>query len=127
MKLRIKIEGKTYDVDVEVLDAQESAPDYPPYPPVQPTFAPAALPEPLINSQVDVEVNPKECRSPVMGMVIRVNVEPGQSVSPNELVVVLESMKMEMQVTAAHGGVVKNVLVAPGAAVKVNQVMVEFE
>ena len=127
MKLRIKIEGKTYEVDVEVLDAQESAPDYPPYPPVQPTFAPTALPEALISSQADLADNPKECRSPVMGMVIRVNVEPGQSVSPNELVVVLESMKMEMQVTAPHGGAVKNVLVAPGAAVKVNQVMVEFE
>jgi len=41
-------------------------------------------------------------------------------------VVVLESMKMEMQITKSQGGVVKRVLVAPGAAVKVDEVMVEF-
>jgi len=33
LRLRIKIEGKTYEADVEILDAQESAPEYPPYPP----------------------------------------------------------------------------------------------
>ena len=127
MKLRIRIEDKTYDVEVEVLEEQESAPEYPPYPPVQPTFAPATLPESLINSRTDVEENLKECRSPVTGMVIKVNVEPRQLVQPNEAVIVLESMKMEMQITAPQGGIVKNVLVAPGSAVKVNQIMVEFE
>lgn len=127
MKLRIRIEGKAYEVDVEVLDAQESAPEYPPYPPVQPTFAPATLPEPIISSQTDIAENPKECRSPVTGMVIKVNVELGQAVPPNEVVVVLESMKMEMQINSVQGGIVKSVQVAPGAAVKVNQLMVEFE
>lgn len=127
MKLRIRIEGKTYDVDVEVLDAQESAPEYPPYPPAQPTFSPAALPDPLIISHADLAENPKECRSPVTGMVVKVNVAPGQTVPPNEVVVVLESMKMEMQISSAQGGTVKSVLVAPGAAVKANSLMVEFE
>ena len=127
MKLRIRIEGKTYDVEVEVLEEQESAPDYPPYPPVQPTYSPATLPEPLIKPRTDLEENSKECRSPVTGMVIKVNVVPGQLVPPDEVVIVLESMKMEMQITAPEGGIVKNVLVAPGSAVKVNQLMVEFE
>ncbi|HEY1576547.1 MAG TPA: biotin/lipoyl-containing protein [Terracidiphilus sp.] len=127
MKLRIRIEGKTYDVEVEVLDGQESAPEYPPYPPVQSVFAPATLPEPPISAKTDIEENPKECRSPVTGMVIKVNVETGQTVLPNEVVIVLESMKMEMQIAAPQGGIVKNVLVAPGAAVKVSQIMVQFE
>jgi biotin carboxyl carrier protein len=56
-----------------------------------------------------------------------VNVEAGQIVDPNAVIIVLESMKMEMQITAPVGGVVKSVLVAPGTAVKVNQLMVEFE
>jgi len=42
-------------------------------------------------------------------------------------VIVLESMKMEMQITAPQAGLVKNVLVTPGASVKVNQLLVEFE
>jgi methylmalonyl-CoA carboxyltransferase small subunit len=127
LRLRIRIDGKTYEAEVEILDAQESAPEYPPYPPVQSTFATATLPTPASISQPDVDANEKECRSPVNGMVIKVNVEPGQTAEPNSVVVVLESMKMEMQITTPYGGVVKSVHVTAGAAVKVNQLMVEFE
>ena len=124
MKLRIKIDGKTYEAEVEILDAQESAPEYPPYPPAQPTFVSAALPEP---AQAQAERNnERECRSPVTGMVIKVNVEAGQEVQPDEVLVVLESMKMEMQITAPKGALVKRVFVAPGAAVKADELMVEF-
>jgi biotin carboxyl carrier protein len=127
LKLRIKIDGKAYDVEVEILDAQESAPEYPPYPPVRPSFVPATLPDQSSSSQSYTHEDEKECRSPATGMVIKVNAEVGRTVEPNSVVVVLESMKMEMQITAPHGGLVKNVLVAPGAAVKVNQLMMVFE
>lgn len=128
MKLRITIDGKTYEADVEILDPQANAPEYPPYPPAQPAFVPASLPEPQIAAQAeDAGASEKECRSPVMGMVTKVNAERGQSVEANEVVIVLESMKMELQITAPHAGVVKGVLVSPGTAVKVNQLMVEFE
>jgi len=40
---------------------------------------------------------------------------------------VLEAMKMETNVTAVAAGKVKNVRVAQGDPVKVNQVVVEFE
>ena len=72
-------------------------------------------------------VNAKECRSPVTGMVIKVYVEPGRTVEANEVLVVLESMKMEMQITAPHAGVVKSVLVTQGSSVKTEQLLVEFE
>ena len=127
MKLRIKIEGKTYEAEVEILDAQESAPEYPPYPPIQPRFVPAELPKPSNNLQPSTDPNHKECRSPVTGMVMKVDVEVGQRVEPDAVVLVLESMKMEMQITTAVGGVVKSVLVTQGSTVKVNQLMVEFE
>jgi methylmalonyl-CoA carboxyltransferase small subunit len=127
LKLRIKIEGKTYEAEVEILDSQESAPEYPPYPPIQPTFVPAELPKPSSDLPGSTDSNHKECRSPVTGMVMKVDVEVGQTVEPDAVILVLESMKMEMQITAAVGGVVKSVLVTQGAAVKVNQLMVEFE
>jgi biotin carboxyl carrier protein len=41
--------------------------------------------------------------------------------------VVLEAMKMETSVTAPIAGKVKSVKVVPGEAVKLNQVLVEFE
>jgi methylmalonyl-CoA carboxyltransferase small subunit len=63
----------------------------------------------------------------VAGVVIKVNVEPGQAIQANDLMMVLEAMKMETNVTAPVAGKVKSVKVAQGDAVKVNQVVVEFE
>jgi len=125
LRLRIRIDGKTYEAEVEILDSEESAPEYPPYPPAQSTFIPATLPEPAIHNRAERD-DDRECRSPVSGVITQVNVEPGQSVQPNEVVVVLESMKMEMQITAKRGGLVKRVLVSPGATVRVDELMVEF-
>ena len=128
LKLRITIDGKTYEAEVEIVDAGESAPEYPAYPPVSPEFVLAALPDPVNTRATAAQVvNGKECRSPVTGMVIKVNAEPGQEVQANEVLVVLESMKMEMQITAPDAGIVKSVLVAQGSSVKSDQVMVEFE
>ena len=128
MKLRITIDGKAYEAEVEILEAAESAPEYPPYPPASTAFVPAALPEPTTAPQsADIESSEKECRSPVTGMVIDVLVEPGQTVAPDQVVMVLESMKMEMQITAPQAAVVKSVLVTSGSSVKINQLLVEFE
>jgi methylmalonyl-CoA carboxyltransferase small subunit len=69
----------------------------------------------------------KICRSPVTGLVIKVNVEPGQTVAQNDLLMVLEAMKMETQVTAMHAGTVKSVNVVAGNSVKVHQTLIEFE
>lgn len=130
MKLQIGIDGKTYEVEVEVLedDAIQRQPNYGPYPVVPSTVsatAPAAATHPPpAQENVDEE---KLCRSPVAGVVIKVNVVAGQSIQANDLIVVLEAMKMETNVTAPGTGKVKSVRVSPGDAVKVNQVVVEFE
>ena len=61
------------------------------------------------------------------GLVIRVYVEPGQVVEANDLLMVLEAMKMETQVTAQCTGIVKSVNVTPGKSVKLHQTLIEFE
>ena len=128
MKLRITIEGKAYEAVVEILDAEGSAPEYPPYPPAPLASDPVDPSEMPVAVQTSaVEGNDKECRSPVTGIVIKVAVETGQMVQPNDAVMVLESMKMEMQITAQRAAVVKNVLVSEGTPVKANQLLVEFE
>ena len=130
MKLQIGIDGKTYEVEVEVLedDAVQRHPNYGPYPAVPSTVS-AAAPAPRTEAPAAEEnVNEEKlCRSPVAGVVIKVNVEAGQSIQANDLIVVLEAMKMETNVTAPGTGKVKTVRVAQGDAVKVNQVVVEFE
>lgn len=126
MKLRITIDGKAYDAEVEIVESGESAPEYPAYPPPPAAFVPPS-PPPVDTRTEDSIGDGRDCRSPVTGMVIKVNVEPGQTVQLDDVILVLESMKMEMQIAARPAGVVKAVLVAPGSSVKVNQVLVEFE
>jgi biotin carboxyl carrier protein len=128
LKLRITIDGKVYEAEVEILEAEDSAPEYPAYPAAPPAFVPASALEPAVApQQAEADDNDNECRSPVTGMMIAINVEPGQAVQPKDVVAVLESMKMEVQVTAPRAGVVKTVLVTPGSSVKANQLLVEFE
>ena len=130
MKLKIGIDGKAYEVDVEVLedDAAPMGGYIPPHGPattVQPI--PAAVshsPTTVVDENVD---EAKVCRSPVAGVVIKVNVKPGQQLQPNDLMIVLEAMKMETNVTAPVAGKIKKVNVAEGDGVKVHQVLVEFE
>jgi len=130
LKLQIRIDGKTYEVDVEVLeDDAVRPPGYlPPFPgsatvPSLPAPA-AARSAPTAPQQVNES---KVCRSPVAGVVLRVNVQAGQQLQPNDLMLVLEAMKMETNVTAPVAGKVKALAVGAGDAVKVNQVLVEFD
>ncbi len=130
MKLQIKIDGKTYEVEVDVLEEEESPPaaSYVSYQPV------SATPQSMVfNTQKrgagakrDASAE-KTYRSPVTGIVIKVNVKVGQLVQANELIMVLEAMKMETSITAHQPGKVKSVSVVSGDSVKVNQVLVEFE
>ena len=131
MKLQITINGKTYEAEVEVL-ADDEIPHRPGYPPYQPVpAAPQSVSLPGAHTQTQVTEgithDEKICRSPVMGLVIKVNVKPGQSVQAGDLMMVLEAMKMETNVTAPRTGMVKSVHAAPGDSVKLNQIVVEFE
>ena len=61
------------------------------------------------------------------GKIVRVMVEPGQQVEEGEPVCVLEAMKMENELHARQGGVVRAVHVKPGDDVEKDQVLVEME
>jgi len=130
MKLQILIDRRMYEVEVEV--AEE---DYPPRPqdnrplPATATIQSTVLrtpPKPGSSLEAGVD-EAKLCRSPLAGIVVRVLVVPGQELQVNDLMVMLEAMKMETAVTAPVAGKLKSVNVAPGDSVKANQVLVEFD
>jgi biotin carboxyl carrier protein len=58
--------------------------------------------------------------------VLSVSVEPGDQVSVGDVVVVLESMKMEIPVIAEADGTVRSVKIAPADVVQDGDVMVEL-
>ena len=59
----------------------------------------------------------------IPGMVSKVTVKPGDTVEENQVIAVIEAMKMETSITAPHAGTVKEVLVAPGQAVKAKELL----
>ena len=63
-------------------------------------------------------------RSEITGSVWKVEVAVGQSVAEGDTLVIVESMKMEIPVTAPAAGVVKDVLVGQGDMVEDGQCVV---
>jgi 3-methylcrotonyl-CoA carboxylase alpha subunit len=60
------------------------------------------------------------------GRIVKIAVEPGQLVRPNEPLVVLEAMKMEHVVEAPHAGTVREVCVAVGEQVAAGAVLLDL-
>jgi methylmalonyl-CoA carboxyltransferase small subunit len=67
------------------------------------------------------------CRSPVSGIVVRIAVQPGQTLQVGDILLVLEAMKMETNITAPVPGKVAVIKVDPGESVQAGQILVEFE
>ena len=127
MKLRINIDGKDYEVDVDVAE-QESAASHPRFQSVE--SAAIQAPRTAAPAAVAVETNVKEdkvCRSPVSGIVASVAAQPGQTLQVGDVLLVLEAMKMETQVSAPVSGKVAAIKVKAGDSVQSGQVLVEFE
>jgi methylmalonyl-CoA carboxyltransferase small subunit len=128
LKLKIAVDGKTYEVDVEVAEDEHPSYAHQPYHP--PSVSLPAPPPPVVGPVAGGNGNVAEdkvCRSPIAGTVVRVNVHPGQSLQTNDPMMVLEAMKMETNITAPVAGKVKNITVNSGDAVQMNQILVEFE
>jgi len=68
-----------------------------------------------------------DVKSQISGTVWQVLVEVGQDVSEEEDLLILESMKMEIPVSAPQDGKVSEVLVKPGQAIQEGQVLVKLD
>ena len=135
MKLRVRVNGVDYEVEVEILEdvggaaappprpAAPVATPMPPRPPVAPVAPAASAPAPAAAPAA----GGKTLNSPIPGTVVEVKVSPGQTVSQDETVLVIDAMKMNTPVAAPHAGKVKEVLVKQGDPVKMGQPLVTFE
>ena len=65
--------------------------------------------------------------APMPGLIVRVNVAPGDVVHAGQGLVVMEAMKMENELRAAAAGTVRAVHAAPGSAVNKGAVLVELD
>ena len=123
-KLRITVDGKTYEVEVEILGSRISsvAPVAPavaapaPAPVVAPA-APAPAAKPAVAQAGDVAC-------PLAATIVSVAVKEGQQVKAGDLLVMLEAMKMNTPVNAVVDGTVTKVYVSAGQSVQEGEPLV---
>lgn len=136
MKLRVTVQERVYEVEVEVLE-DRGAPGQPPVAPAaprlqsspvaasagmaaQPSMASTPIPSsPGSSGAADVS-------SPVAGTIVGVKVKAGDSVSAGDTLVVLEAMKMESNIASPGQGTVREVLVKQGDLVSAGQLLVRL-
>lgn len=63
----------------------------------------------------------------MVGKILKVEKQVGDRVEEDDVVIVMEAMKMEIPVIAPAAGVVKEIKVAPGQAVEAEQVLAVIE
>ena len=70
---------------------------------------------------------PAPVRAPMPGLIVRVNVEPGDRVQAGQGLVVMEAMKMENELRTTAAGTVKAVHARAGSAVEKGALLIELE
>lgn len=65
--------------------------------------------------------------APMTGTIKEVLVHVGDTVQENEQIIMMEAMKMDIEVVAPQGGKVAEIMVAPGDSVKENQTVLRIE
>ena len=131
MKYIAKVNGKTYEVEVERADRGYAPIPRSTYtgeaepakaaPAPAPTPAPASTPAPAPAQAAagDTPVN-----SPMPGSVFKIVTREGQSVTAGETLLILEAMKMEIEVAAPTAGTVKQIAVSEGNTIETDQLLV---
>ncbi|NJP06530.1 MAG: biotin/lipoyl-binding protein [Chloroflexaceae bacterium] len=138
-KLRVTVNGVSYDVEVEVLEDDDegmgygyqltslpSAPATPMARPAAPAAAPTASAPAARPSAPSGGGDSKVLTSPIAGIIVEIKVKEGSTVKENDPLVVIEAMKMNTNINSDVAGTVKEIKVKPGDGVQQGQVLMTF-
>jgi acetyl-CoA carboxylase biotin carboxyl carrier protein len=68
-----------------------------------------------------------EVRSEIYAVVSKIEVSPGADVAADEVLMILESMKMEVPVTAPAAGRIRSIAVAEGESVQEDDLLMVLD
>ena len=106
----VEVDGRAYDIRLHVPDAP---------------WAALAKRRRLRDTQAGAGLS-ERVHSPMQGTVLAVEARDGDAVDPGAVLVVLEAMKMENEITAHRAGVVRGLAVSTGDSVAAGQLLLEI-
>ncbi len=125
MKYNITLNGRTYELELEVCEPQlltefqtiAPAPVAVAAAPAVEAAVPAAAAAPAVTGAGDAVT------APMPGTILKVNVSNGDHVKAGQVLVVLEAMKMENEILAPRDGVISQVVTSKGSSVDTGAVL----
>ncbi len=114
-RFTVKVNGTSYDVEIEEVVGGASRTEEKAAAPSQPTHETART--------ESVPAGAEAVRAPLQAAVLRVNAKVGDRVSRGDCVCVLEAMKMEYEIASPADGVILSVDVAAGTSVEEGQLI----
>ena len=119
MKLKVTVNGIAYDIEVDVEEEET------------PTLGAIVLGGGgAIHTPTTASVQAASANAvvaPLAGSVSKILVEEGEAIEAGQVLLVLEAMKMETEITAPKAGTVARILVEKGTAVQGGEGLIELE
>ena len=122
-KYRITVDGKTYEMDVELIGANGAA--------VQPVVKAAApvvsAPAAPAQAAKPTAASTGAVTAPMPGTILKVLKASGDAVKAGDVVLILEAMKMENEITAPADGVIGSLSLTEGSTVAGGDLLFEVK
>lgn len=109
---KIKVNGKVYEVEVEVSEKPGS---------IVKENDIKNTPSMVSNTS---NSNGEEVKAPMQGNILSIKVKKGDNVSKGDVLLILEAMKMENEILAPISGVIDEILVSNGNTVNNGDVLI---
>ena len=123
-KYNVTVNGVTYEVVVEEAGEVATAP-VSQAPQTAAPAAPKAAPAPAAKpAATKPAAGAKTVNAPMPGTILKVNVKVGDAVKKNDLICILEAMKMENEIFAAEDGTVTAINTPQGTSVNTGDAIV---
>ncbi|MBP5461074.1 MAG: acetyl-CoA carboxylase biotin carboxyl carrier protein subunit [Lachnospiraceae bacterium] len=126
-KYRITLDGKTYEMEIELMGEGSVSPVAPKKETAAPVSAPKAVVESAPAKSAAVAGSAGAVVAPMPGTVIRIEKGEGSAVKAGELVLILEAMKMENEILAPVDGTITAMNCTAGGTVAGGDVLFEVK
>lgn len=134
-KFIINVNGNSYEVEVEEVETGGPSPvaksQTKPAPVAEQTSKPAAAPKAQAKApakeQVQASVGQETVEAPMPGNIWKLMVKEGDTVEENDVLLILEAMKMENEILAPKAGTIIGVNTSEGSTVAAGDKLIIIE